>query len=589
MGKRCAAWCLSLILTIHIAILIWGARSHSPTIDEIAYLPAGLSYWQLGRFELANVSPPLVPLIAATPVLAVGAQTNWLDFAPAPGALISHAVGMSFLAANGPRLLWLFTLARWALIPLSVVGALTCYFWARDLSGHGAGLLSATLWCFCPNILAHAQLVTTDVGASALGAAATYTFWRWMKRPSWQAALIAGVALGFAESAKTTLIMFVILWPLLWLIGTWPKWRTMSFGDWKKIGSHLGVMLVLSWYILNLVYAFDGSFKPLGRFTFVSRALVGADVEIGGVGNRFAGTWLGRVPIPFPEQYVLGIDLQKRDLENVDPTYHGGLYRSYLRGEWRTRGWWYYYLYGLAVKVPMGTWFLVLIAIWSRARAARGVMDWRDDFVLLVPLATILVLVSSQTGFNTHLRYVLPILPFAFVWTARSIQPAVQGSARCRLAFVAALSWSIASSLWIAPHHLSYFNELAGGPRNGHFHLLDSNIDWGQDLLYFRSWAREHPQAQPIRLAYLGRLDPRIIGMDYPSPSVSGLQASSEPQSQARLTVKPGWYAISIGYVRGDLPREGRHLDVFQKFKPTSMAGYSIYIYHITSEESDTM
>jgi hypothetical protein len=34
----------------------------------------------------------------------------------------------------------------------------------------------------------------------------------------------------------------------------------------------------------------------------------------------------------------------------------------------------------------------------------------------------------------------------------------------------------------IAPHPLSFFNMLAGGPAAGRKLLVDSNLDWGQDL-----------------------------------------------------------------------------------------------------------
>lgn len=38
----------------------------------------------------------------------------------------------------------------------------------------------------------------------------------------------------------------------------------------------------------------------------------------------------------------------------------------------------------------------------------------------------------------------------------------------------------------VYPHYLAYFNELAGGPRNGYQSLVDSNLDWGQDLKELR-------------------------------------------------------------------------------------------------------
>ena len=68
----------------------------------------------------------------------------------------------------------MFTLARWACIPFSLLGAYVCYRWAADLYGELAGAWSLVLWCFSPNILAHAQLITPDLGATALGVTAGY-------------------------------------------------------------------------------------------------------------------------------------------------------------------------------------------------------------------------------------------------------------------------------------------------------------------------------------------------------------------------------------------------------------------------------
>jgi Dolichyl-phosphate-mannose-protein mannosyltransferase len=605
---------LGFILALHVTLLAWGATAQSPTIDEIAYLPAGLSHWQLGNFELANVSPPLIPSIAAAPLLLVGAESDWSSLAPVPEAFMAHDVGCDFLKANGSRSLYLFTLARWQLIPLSVLGAICCYLWARDLAGQRAGLLSASLWCFCPNIVAHAQLVTTDAGATVLGIAAAYTFWRWLKWKTWKSAIIAGIALGFAESAKTTLLIFAAIWPLLWLAWNWPtrdvecpavrptplvpslagtvrEWlRTAQVRtEWKRGACQLAMVLFIAWYILNSMYAFDGSFKRLGHFRFVSKALVGNGWEPGEAGNRFTRSWLAALPIPVPEQYLLGIDLQRRDLENIDPT-HGGLYRSYLRGEWRTSGWWYYYLYGLGIKVPLGSWILVAIAMWLRGRAPAQRADWRNDLLLLVPLVAVLVLVSSQTGFSTHVRYVLPLFPFAFVWVARSICAARLRSKACRHAVVTALTWSIVSSLWAAPHDLSYFNELSGGPRGGYFHLADSNIDWGQDLLYLRKWIATHPEARPMKVAYIGLFPPELIGITFPWPPPSPIQDAS---LSTAAELPPGWYAISVGYVQGEPFNGELHLQYFSRLKPLAFAGYSIYIYHVppkglTSQQEKT-
>src|SRR6187401_2420887 len=54
----------------------------------------------------------------------------------------------------------------------------------------------------------------------------------------------------------------------------------------------------------------------------------------------------------------------------------------------------------------------------------------------------------------------------------------------------AALGATIVSSLRVYPHELAYFNAFAGGPESGHLHLLHSNLDWGQDLLYLDRWLK---------------------------------------------------------------------------------------------------
>lgn len=188
------------------------------------------------------------------------------------------------------------------------------------------------------------------------------------------------------------------------------------------------LILFMAFDLLNLGYGFDGTFTRLGDFTFVSRAMTGL-AESGKPGNRFAGSAIAWVPVPLPRQYVLGIDLQKKDFEKHPD-------RSYLRGEWKDGGWWYYYLYGLAVKVPHGSQFIVLMATIVVANSRfRGLpirlaaeVSTADLMVLLAPPLALFVLVSSQLEFNQHFRYVLPVFGFLLVFagaSARLLQPPV--------------------------------------------------------------------------------------------------------------------------------------------------------------------
>ena len=214
-----------VLLAGHAALLAYGAAVHSPCIDEVGHLAAGLSHWQLGRFDLYHVNPPLVRMVAALPVLLAQPKTDWSQYSDAPGARSEFGIGRDFITANGERSFWLFTWARWAVIPFSLLGGYVCFRWARELYGDWPGLLALTLWCFEPNVLANAQMITPDTGATALGLTAAYVFWKWLRRPGWPLALGAGLALGLALLTKTTWVILFALWPALCLVWRLPEWR----------------------------------------------------------------------------------------------------------------------------------------------------------------------------------------------------------------------------------------------------------------------------------------------------------------------------------------------------------------------------
>jgi hypothetical protein len=46
---------------------------------------------------------------------------------------------------------------------------------------------------------------------------------------------------------------------------------------------------------------------------------------------------------------------------------------------------------------------------------------------------------------------------------------------------------------------------------------------------------------------------------------------------------QPGWYALSVNHLY-DREKQYRY---FLNFEPVAMAGYSIYIYHITPEDAN--
>jgi len=355
MSQRVQLSVVAALLGVQGGMLAFSANVHSPTLLEPAQLVSGIAVWKYGRFDLFNVNPPLVRMIAALPVLASDAVVDDLWYTPRQGVPYAPTIGNDFIRANGGwRSIRYFTLARWACIPLVLIGGLVCYLWAAELHGALAGLVAMTLWSFDPNILGHGSLITNDIPAAALGLLASYALWRWLTVRTWSRAVAAGLALGCALLAKLTWLVLLVVWPALWICSRVrePRGTRRSTDPWVRVEvAQLAAAAVTALYLVNVCYGFDRTGTRLGEFDFVSEAL-GGEAGSAGPRNRFSGSCLGMLPLPLPKPYVAGVDAQRTDFEH----YHSP---SYLRGEWKQGGWWHYYAYGLLVKMPHGTQTLV--------------------------------------------------------------------------------------------------------------------------------------------------------------------------------------------------------------------------------------
>ena len=201
--------------------------------------------------------------------------------------------------------------------------------------------------------------------------------------------------------------------------------------------------------------------------------------------------------------------------------------------------------------------------------------------------AVVLAVASANTGMNHHVRYVMPVVPYLLVLASAGcfrLGPFL----RTRVCLTIALAaYAALSSLVCFPHSLSYFNDFAGGPRNGIVHLNNSNIDWGQDLLMLRDWKRKNAPDEPLYLAYFGRVNPSHAGIDYHLPPQ--FQESSD-------NLEPGWYAVSVTLLQGraysvESP-DGKSINCpenaysyFGKTTPDDRVGHSIFLFHVARRQ----
>jgi hypothetical protein len=585
----------------------------------VSHLPAGITYWQRGTFAVYHNNPPLIKLLAALPVLMsrpnVDYGGTWAAARAGGWVPNQSSFGAEFQRANAARYFLLYDRARLVVVGLSLIGLLVVFLWARDLWGERGGLLAAALWAIDPNILAHAGLVTTDLGATVAVVGAVFAFRHWLRCRSVRSALLAGGILGAAQLVKFSCLLlypiFAVLTLLSWSFGARPGAAPRASAPRARpsvamLGGGL-LILATSVVAINIGYGFEGTLRPLGSFPFLSPALTVP--RHGGTPaahpaafmrmlyeqrqNRFEGGWLGSLPVPLPWHYLLGFDEIRFE---SNPGIPGSGFPVYLRGRIQNTGWWYYYLYALAVKMPIGTWLLLLGSILAAACAPLAHGGRFEELILLLPALGILATMSLLTGIDLGVRYVLPVLPFIFIYAGRLgrlLDPPVRRRRLFAAAIAVALAWVALSSTRVWPGYIAYFNEAAGGPEGGYRHLIDSNLDWGQDLLEARRWLDRHPQTGPVRLAYFGAVDPHLAGIDFrlpprdPRTIRDGLLSDEE-----RRGPEPGLYLISANFVCGLRQRadlgDGRmvtaELDAFGYFRdltPVDRAGWSIWIYRL--------
>lgn len=592
--RRRAFLAPAALLLVQAGLTLLSLPRNAVTVDEVMHLPVGMSYWHLGSFWCYHHNPPLMKLAFSLPAVFSDVPVEYARFKYVPGTRNQEReLGRRFMLLNADRYMRIYVGARAVVVLFALAGGLLVYRWSSELFGRLGGTISLALWVFCPEILAHGGLVTMDMGATVLFLFASYGFREYLKTPTLVNALWCGVLLGLAEATKFSLAVLPGIWLILIVLalcsGTFRRsWGGISI---RRLALHAATVCLVSLLVLNAFYFFEGTGRRLGAFDFHSKLLTGKQTEPSSIpawDNRFRGGLLERVPVPLPEQYLLGFDDQMYDIDTVG-------YYKYLGGELRQgKGWWYYYLYYFAVKTPAGTLVLLGLSLLAALVLRRCRSPMIEESALWIPATVFLVILSSQTGMNFG-RYALPITPFLMIFAGR-LGPLVEHSRVGRALVFLGLIGSAASTVAVHPHYLAYFNEFVGGPDRGIDHLADSNLDWGQGLVELKSWLDTHARGRKVHLAYFGLMDPSVLGIDYEFTPFGRVDESSFSRKFAGPI--PGLHAVSANFLVGVpfeaaypgngsvVAQEGAYR-YFRSFKPAAIVAHSIYVYDLTKEDAD--
>jgi 4-amino-4-deoxy-L-arabinose transferase-like glycosyltransferase len=487
--------------------------------------------------------PVLTNLISALPLLLIPqlqvptAHGSW-------AAADFHAFSAEFLwNTNRAYASQIVYLARWPMMLLTVVLAALVCRWAKALWGFLGGLLALSVAAFDPNLIAHGRLANTDIGATTFIFLAAYAFWEYRRCPSWSRLVLAGLACGLAQTTRFTAMLLFPIFGLEMLIEM--PWGTQA-PVWPKVRRVAVTMLVLVLLGLLTIWGVYG-------FTWG---------PVDGIG----------LSLPAPGHWGELRALLDR-LGRAD--------RAYLLGRIYTGGWWLYFPVALAVKTPLPT---VLLVVWSGVIAVRA-RSGRRDLHLWLPVAAYLG-TAFVSNLNLGYRLILPILPFLAVAVGRvtrghglRIFERIPTVGRYPFALGALLVWLLCGTARIYPHYLAYFNELVG-PRRGYQVLVDSNLDWGQDLPGLHQWMEEHGIGE-VFLSWFGTAPPEQYGVRY--RYLPGWPPFERPALRVYHPQRPlpGTYAISATNLQGMLLGDPATFARFRSEQPVAQIGYSIFIYQV--------
>ena len=543
---------VTALLALHWWLAVTSQLGKGVAYDETAHLTAGYTYWKFDdyRFHTENGNLPQrwagLALLAASPSPRLEPTDNTILWQN------SHVWGVSqnFFFRSGNNIDYLLFTARAAMAFWSVATGLLVFLWSRRLWGPAAGWFSLGLFVISPTILAHGPMVTSDMCATFWLLAATGALWRMTERITLGRVLLAAAAVGLAAVAKFSAVLLppifvaLIVWRcvarqpvgLSFLRGS--QERSLDSPQTKLVGliGAGAVVVVGTWAVIwtSFGWRFSG-FAP-GVPEGWKYYLPWPELL------SMAGIW--RTPIVTMLQWHI---LPEAFIEGFAHLNYQGMGRSaFLLGNYSNTGWWWFFPYAFLAKSTLAELLAVVVAGAVGVRYLLGA-GRQLGLACLAPVFPLLALVAVYGAFavlsplNIGHRHILPLYPPLFILTGGLLAvPALRWLRR--LAAPLVLLIGLAESFAARPDYLAFFNRAVGGSENGWRQLVDSSLDWGQDLPALATWLKQYHQlGETIYLSYFGNGDPAYEGIK--ARELAGIYAYDK--SLRWYELEPGLYAIS--------------------------------------------
>ncbi|MDP2136310.1 MAG: glycosyltransferase family 39 protein [Candidatus Didemnitutus sp.] len=500
------------------------------TFDEPAHLTAGRAYWSENDYRLHPENGLLPQRLAALPAV--------IQNTPFPG--LNNAAGRSgdvwgvardyfFGIGNDPS--GLLAGARALMVVLGVILLFLLWRWAHSLWGTRGGLFALAGAAFCPHLLAHSGLATSDIAAALGFMAALLAWWRLLHKITIDRILFAGAATTFLALAKFSSVLLSPVGLLLLFVRCARKAplpirlgshraRALGWLRFPVLAAAATLVGLLTWVGIWAGFGFRYSASADDRPAVFAQSWAEVLIER----PRNAGSVMADGSLPadvvelkpgivqhfvrwarerhlLPEAYLFGFAFTDRYSRNR---------LAYFAGEFRESGWREFFPAAIALKTTLPALGLSALAVFALIRSPR-----RSRFLYrLTPLllfSGIYWLFALQSSLNIGHRHLLPLYPVLYLLTgALALLPPRRW---IMVLLIALLVWHAVESWRVRPHYLTYFNQLAGGPTGGHRYFVDSSLDWGQGLPDLKNWLRSNAADERVFLSYFGSDDPVYAGI----------------------------------------------------------------------------
>jgi 4-amino-4-deoxy-L-arabinose transferase-like glycosyltransferase len=522
---------VAVLLAIHAALALWAVSGESVTHDELLHVTGGYFYDKFGDYRIQPENGNLPQRLAALPAVLMGAPPPKLEDNIYWQTSDASVVGHQFFYETGHDHWPMLMAGRCVMMVFSLGTGLLVFGWARRLFGDAAGMFALTLYVFDPNVLANAPLATSDSAAVFFLLASCTAFWAHLHKPKAGNAALSAVTFGLACVAKYSaaflLPMFVLL--LAWRIAREvpPQRRRWLWLAPLTLAAHAAAAVFIIWAFFGFRYSGFGPGVPAAAHYIVPWEGVLPYIGLHGKVVEFCRSWH-----LLPEAFLYGYSWVVQSAQ---------LRASFLAGEYGLYGWVSFFPLAFWWKTPVALLVGLVAGGAVLARRGKGAAGrWRGELTAVAPLLVLFAVYwafSITSKLNIGHRHILPTYPTLFILVGGLAAPGVFAGWRRGAVVGSLVAGLLIANARVAPHYLAFFNVFAGGPANGHRLLVDSSLDWGQDLPGLAEWLRAHnrgPGAVPVFLSYFGSGEPDYYGIQATRlPFVNGFKQAprwSEPK-----------------------------------------------------------